>query len=101
MSHGTFPAPSQEEQERDPLWDTRPPHPLPIIIRATDGKSQTKDRTKNNEKAKLSTIVEADQMEKFFERYGEVCKAGIAGLKKRDRSKRKKGKGKKKNNTAA
>ena len=33
--------------------------------------------------------MEADQLEAFFVRYAEVCKAGMQGLKKRDRSKNK------------
>ncbi|TKA22015.1 hypothetical protein B0A50_08530 [Salinomyces thailandicus] len=80
----------------DPLWDLQPPNPLPLIVRATDGKSQSKDRVKNKDKVKLSTIVQPDDVEAFFGRYAEVCKAGMQSLKKRDRSKRKKDKGKKK-----
>ena len=57
--------------------------PLPIIIRATNGKSkENRDR-----KIKLSTVVEADALEGFFAKYAEVCKLGMSGLKKRDRSK--------------
>lgn len=63
-------------------------------MRATDGKSQSKDRKKNKDKIKLSTIVQPDDLEAFFTRYAEVCKAGMQSLKKRDRSKRKKVKGK-------
>lgn len=80
----------------DPFWDLHPPNPLPIIVRATDGKTQSKDRKKNKDKVKLSTIVQPDEIEAFFARYAEVCRAGMQSLKKRDRSKRKKDKGKKK-----
>ena len=38
---------------------------------------------------KLSTVVEADAIGGFYTRYAEVCKAGMSGLKKRDRSKAK------------
>ena len=38
---------------------------------------------------KLSTIVQHDELESFFTRYAEVWKAGMSGLKKRDRSGRK------------
>ena len=38
---------------------------------------------------KLSTVVQADELEGFFTRYAEVWKAGMSGLKKRDRSGRK------------
>ena len=41
---------------------------------------------------KFSTVVQAEELEKFFARYAEVCKGGMAGVKKRDRSGRKKGK---------
>lgn len=33
--------------------------------------------------------MDADQLEGFFVRYAEVCKGGMQGLKKRDRSKNK------------
>jgi signal recognition particle subunit SRP14 len=55
--------------------------PLSLLIRATNGKHKSK--------AKLSTIVTADSLESFFTRYAEVCKTGMSGLKKRDRSKAK------------
>ena len=60
-------------------------HPLPILIRATNGKS--KDH--KAEKLKLSTIIQPTELEAFYIRYTEVCKAGMSGLKKRDRSGRK------------
>lgn len=75
----------------DPLWDLHPPSPLPILIRATNGKS----KEKRTDKIKLSTIVQPDALEGFFVRYAEVCKAGMTALKKRDRSKKKKSKAKK------
>lgn len=65
--------------------DLNPSSPLPILIRATDGKS----KEHRADKIKLSTIVDADQLEGFFVRYAEVCKGGMQGLKKRDRSKNK------------
>ena len=39
---------------------------------------------------KLSTVVKPDELEGFYARYADVCKAGMQALKKRDRSKRKK-----------
>lgn len=42
---------------------------------------------------KLSTVVAPEELEAFYARYAEVCKAGMTGLKKRDR-KRGKAKGK-------
>lgn len=38
---------------------------------------------------KISTLVQPDALDVFFARYAEVCKAGMSGLKKRDRSKAK------------
>jgi len=71
-----------------PFPDLNPSKPLPIIIRATNG---TGNRGKNRKesKIKLSTVVEVDALEAFFARYADVCKAGMSGLKKRDRSKAK------------
>lgn len=56
-----------------------------MLIRATNGKSQEN----KVDKVKLSTIVQPDDLEGFYVRYAEVCKAGMSGLKKRDRSGRK------------
>ncbi|KAF2835141.1 signal recognition particle, SRP9/SRP14 subunit [Patellaria atrata CBS 101060] len=78
----------------DPLWDLHPPNPLPIIIRATNGKSK-EDRAKGG-KIKLSTLVQPDDLEGFYTKYAEICKAGMQALKKRVRTKRKKDKAKKK-----
>ncbi|KAL3468488.1 signal recognition particle, SRP9/SRP14 subunit [Aspergillus heterothallicus] len=75
-----------------------------ILIRATDGntsapnpKSTSTDknnkRNSKESKVKLSTVVQPDELETFYARYAEVCKAGMTGLKKRDR-KQKKAKGK-------
>lgn len=71
-----------------------------ILIRATDGNTNAPN-PKNNKvekktitKVKLSTIVAPEDLEAFYTRYAEVCKAGMTGLKKRDRKKGKaKGKG--------
>ena len=53
----------------------------------------------NVDKIALSSIVQPAQLDAFFVRYAEACKAGMNGLKKRDRrskkdkKKRKKGAG--------
>jgi signal recognition particle subunit SRP14 len=62
---------------------------LPIIIRATNGKTDPKTKSKAA-RINLSTIVEPDSLNGFFLKYAEVCKLGMSGLKKRDRSKGKK-----------
>lgn len=75
----------------DSLADLHPSSPLPVLIRATDGRSGENRR----KRIKISTIVEPGILEKFYTRYAEVCKSGMQGLKKRDKSKRKKTKAKK------
>ena len=66
----------------------------PILIRATNGKHKAA-------KTKLSTVVAPGDLEGFYARYAEVCKAGMTGMKKRDRSAKKKGKKEKKEKKAA
>ncbi|KAL4906655.1 hypothetical protein BDW74DRAFT_136277 [Aspergillus multicolor] len=66
-----------------------------ILIRATDGNtnapnpkthSEIKDKkAKKETKVKISTVVQPDELEAFYAKYAEVCKAGMTGLKKRDR----------------
>lgn len=68
-----------------PFPDLHPDQPLPIIVRATNGKS----RERIKDKVKLSTVVQPDELGAFFVKYAEVCKSGMSGLKKRDRSGRK------------
>jgi signal recognition particle subunit SRP14 len=82
----------------DPLWDTHPEQPLPILIRASNNKSSKRAGTDREdiEKIALSTIVAPDDLDAFFVRYAEACKTGMGGLKKRDRKKGKKDKKKKK-----
>jgi signal recognition particle subunit SRP14 len=76
-----FPEPTGDS----PFPDLAPTKPLSLIIRATDGKS----KDKRPDRLKLSTIVDEEALEGFFLKYSEVCKAGMSGLKKRDRSKNK------------
>jgi signal recognition particle subunit SRP14 len=66
--------------------DQTPDSPLPIIFRATNGKS----KPKRDEKIKIATVVEPGDLSSFYDRYAEVCRAGMDALKKRDRSKVKK-----------
>ncbi|KXJ90672.1 signal recognition particle 14kD protein [Microdochium bolleyi] len=77
--------------------DTSPASPLPILIRATNGKS--KDR--KTKRVKLSTVVTPDALPSFFDKYSDVCKAGMTTLKPRDRSKNKRKAKKKKGGAAA
>ncbi|KAI9830247.1 MAG: hypothetical protein M1819_005774 [Sarea resinae] len=82
---------SANQTHEDALSDLHPSEPLPILIRATNGKS----KEHRKDKIKLSTVVEPDALEAFFARYADVCKSGMQALKKRDRSGRKKAKAKK------
>ncbi|KAF2687701.1 signal recognition particle, SRP9/SRP14 subunit [Lentithecium fluviatile CBS 122367] len=82
----------------DPLWDTHPENPLPILIRASNNKSDKRPGTDREDivKIKLSTVVQPDDLDAFYLRYAEACRAGMSGLKKRDKKKGKKDKKKKK-----
>jgi len=93
LSHGSgLSSPSSPTNKpEDPFSDLHPAYPLPILIRATDGKS----KEHRKEKVKLSTVVQPDDLESFYVRYAEVCKSGMQAMKKRDRSGRKKAKAKK------
>ncbi|KAJ8101336.1 signal recognition particle, SRP9/SRP14 subunit [Lipomyces tetrasporus] len=59
----------------------------PLLFRASNGAS---DKSK---KIKYTTVVESDKLEAFWNKYADVVKGGVAGLKKKDK---KKTKGKKK-----
>jgi signal recognition particle subunit SRP14 len=95
-STSTPPTPTKVSD--DPLWDTHPENPLPILIRASNNKSSKLEGTdrKDAKKIAFSTLVKPDELEGFFVRYAELCKTGMSGLKKRDRKKGKKDKKKKK-----
>jgi len=98
MTFSTDSAPSTPAKVADdPLWDTHPDNPLPVIVRASNSKSsKAKDGSRKNvPKTKFSTIVQPDALDGFYARYAETCKAGMSALKKRDRTKRKKDKRKK------
>lgn len=98
MTYDTIEVPSPTKVLDDPLWDTHPEHPVPVLIRASNNESKKKAGTDREDidKIKLSTIVQPDQLDAFYERYAEACRAGMSGLKKRDRKKGKKDKKKKK-----
>jgi len=97
---------SPQEQRQSSLESQ--PVPL-ILIRATDGrtgnsnpKNNTSSKSEKNtptSKVKISTVVASTQLETFYTRYAEICKAGMTGMKKRDRSAKKKGKAKAKGPT--
>ncbi|KAK6541157.1 hypothetical protein TWF694_008528 [Orbilia ellipsospora] len=86
LSDSTVPA--------EPTEETDPETPLPILIRASNGKSN--DPRHDRKHVKFSTVVEAEQLEAFFGRYAEVCKQGLTALKKKVRKGKKSKKTKKK-----
>ena len=97
LSHTTVSYGQPETSESPPEEaDLQPTNPLPLIIRATNGKSKEKRAAK----VKLSTIVQPDELDAFYGRYAEVCKGGMTALKPRDRTKRKAKARKKKTTTA-
>lgn len=55
----------------------------PILIRVTDG---NKDKSA---RIKLSTVVEPENLDTFWNEYTNVMKAGFVGLKKKSKSKKK------------
>ena len=95
MSHGQD---IPEATEENPTPDLNLDKPLPIIVRATNGKG--KKAREEKKKLKISTIVEADALGDFYARYADICKTGMTALKPRDRSK-KKAKARKKKGGAA
>lgn len=58
---------------------------MPVIIRATNGKS----KRHRDDKIKMSTIVQPHDLDGFYMRYADICKSGMTALKPRDRSKKK------------
>ncbi|KAH7091115.1 signal recognition particle, SRP14 subunit [Paraphoma chrysanthemicola] len=90
--------PSPTKVSDDPLWDTHPESPLPILIRASNNGSAKRKGTDREDISKIviSTVVKPDDLDGFYGRYADACKTGMTGLKKRDRKKGKKDKKKKK-----
>ncbi|KAF8536078.1 signal recognition particle, SRP14 subunit, partial [Trichophaea hybrida] len=57
--------------------------PSSLLVRATDGE------TDSSKRLKIATVVDPKDLEAFFARYADVCKANMGSLKKRDRKKKK------------
>ena len=55
------------------------------MIHATDGKFGEE----RPQRIKLATLVQPDELDSFYSRYAEVCKASMTALKPRDRKTRK------------
>ncbi|KAI5966096.1 hypothetical protein CANMA_003342 [Candida margitis] len=62
----------------------------PILIRISMNSSNNKE--KKQDKLRLSTVVETDQLNQFWQEYIRVLKNGLVGLKKKEKKKNKKGK---------
>lgn len=55
-----------------------------IIFRATDGEKDKKKRRK------ISTVVDPKNLDQFWQKYTEVVKGGMGGLRKKDKKKKSK-----------
>ena len=62
----------------------------PILVRISMNSTNNKD--KKQEKLKISTVVETDQLSQFWQQYIRVLKGGFVGLKKKEKKKTKKSK---------
>lgn len=72
-----------------------------ILIRATNGATSTKSKSKpglkvtkekqhkQKPKIKLATVVDVADLENFYNKYADVCKKGMEGLRKRDKKRAK------------
>lgn len=69
----------------DAVSDQHPEGPMPVLIRASNGKS----KRNRSDKIKMSTIVEPQDLDSFYTRFADICKSGMVALKPRDRSKKK------------
>ncbi|KAH7081684.1 signal recognition particle, SRP14 subunit, partial [Paraphoma chrysanthemicola] len=67
--------PSPTKVADDPLWDTHPESPLPVLIRASNNGSSKRKGTDREDISKivLSTVVKPDDLDGFFARYAEAC----------------------------
>lgn len=62
----------------------------PILIRISMNSEKSKASTLSKPKTKLSTVVETNNLDKFWTDYAQVIKNGFVGLKKKDKKKNKK-----------
>ncbi|POS72930.1 hypothetical protein DHEL01_v208673 [Diaporthe helianthi] len=81
-----LPAPTAKDPLAD-IKDTEDSASYPVLVRATNGKSG--DDRKAGQRVKLATVVQSDDLDAFYARYAEICKAGMLALKPRVRTKRK------------
>ncbi|KAH0493307.1 hypothetical protein TgHK011_008217 [Trichoderma gracile] len=82
--------PAEQQSTTAKLFpDLAPNKPLPVLVRATNGKSKRDDGAGPRAgKEKLSVVVQPHELDAFYARYADVCKAGMAALKPRDKSKK-------------
>jgi signal recognition particle subunit SRP14 len=59
-----------------------PEKPYAILFKATDGLSDKKKRVK------ISTVVDADELTKFWMSYTELMKIGMSGLRKKEKKRK-------------
>ncbi|EEQ35486.1 hypothetical protein McanMca71_003098 [Microsporum canis] len=88
LTQKCFPSETSSKGESQTAESSAPSSSAPLIlIRASNGKHK-------DSKIKASTVVKPEELGAFYRRYAEICKAGMVGLKKRDRSAKKKSKAK-------
>ncbi|KAL6451574.1 SRP14 Signal recognition particle 14 kDa protein [Candida maltosa Xu316] len=61
----------------------------PVLVRVSMNSSDNKKEKQN--KVKISTVIENNQLEQFWVDYIQILKNGFIGLKKKDKKKNKKG----------
>jgi hypothetical protein len=82
---GTLPFSDLPADVKPILHDSTPKtKSYPVLIRITDG---NKDKSK---KMKLSTVVQPENLDLFWNEYTNILKTGFVGLKKKSKKKAKK-----------
>lgn len=71
-------------EEPSGLEDLEATEPFGILFRAHHGNS---DKTK---RTKITTVVDSSDLEEFWQKYTDVVKTGMTGLKKKDKKRQKK-----------
>ena len=78
------PVPPEMKAEGLSFVNLHPVAPLPVLMRATNGKS----KEDVEDKIKISTAVQPDTLEAFYVRYAKVYKTRMSRLRKCNRIER-------------
>ena len=63
--------------------DSKYPLLIRLSMNSSDNKSKTKTINKEKERVKISTVVEINQLNEFWDQYIQILKTGFMGLKKK------------------